>query len=46
MQTKNNFENFLRSQGYSERAIAEICRWYVSSTTKNQAAKLRIEMKN
>jgi hypothetical protein len=43
---ENNLINFLRTQGYSERAIEEICRWYVCSTTRVSSGKLRAKLKN
>jgi hypothetical protein len=36
----------LRTQGYSERAIEEICKWYVSSTTRSTVGKVPVELKN
>lgn len=42
----NNLVTFLRTQGYSEKAIAEICKWYVCSTTKSVSGKLPAGFKN
>ncbi len=46
MKTESNFINVLRTQGYSERVIEEICKWYVSSTTKSSVGKMAVELKN
>jgi predicted Ser/Thr protein kinase len=46
MKTANDFIVFLRTQGYSERAIEEICKGYVCSTTENSSGKLPLESKN
>jgi predicted Ser/Thr protein kinase len=46
MKTANDFIVFLRTQGYSERAIEEICKWYVCSTTKSSSGKLPVWLRN
>jgi len=46
MKAANDFAVFLKTQGYSERAIEEICRWYVCSTTGDSTGKLPLEPKN
>lgn len=46
MKIESNFVNFLRTEGYSERAIEEICKWYVCSTTKSPVGKVPVEPKN
>ena len=46
MRSESNFVAFLKTQGYSERAIEEICKWYVSSTTKSVAGNVPVELKN
>jgi hypothetical protein len=35
LKTASALASMLREQGYSDRAVAEICRWYVCSTTDN-----------
>ncbi len=46
VRVENDLVSYLRTQGYSDRAIAEICRWYVSSTTKVSSGNLPSELKN
>ena len=46
MKAANDFVVFLRIQGYSDRAIEEICKWYVCSTTGDSSGKLPLEQKN
>jgi hypothetical protein len=43
---ENGLINFLRTEGYSERAIEEICKWYVCSTTKASSGRLPAKLKN
>ncbi len=44
MKATSNLVVSLRIQGYSERAIREICRWFSCSTTQN--SELPLELKN
>ncbi len=46
VRVENDFVTYLKMQGYSDRAIAEICKWYVCSTTKICSGKLPPELKN
>ncbi len=46
VRVENDFVTYLKTQGYSDRAIAEICKWYICSTTKISSGKLPPELKN
>ncbi len=46
MRSESNFVTFLKTQGYSDRAIEEICKWYVSSTTESATGNESVELEN
>jgi len=46
MKAGSSFASVLREQGYSESAIAEICKWYICSTTNSSGDKVMSLPKN